>query len=82
VVLGEFGGRSVGRDQEGVWQRKLVEYLKQNKISYTYWSWNPNSGDTGGVLADDWTTVNKDKMALLKSYQAPMAAKPSASNPA
>ncbi len=82
VVLGEFGGRSVGSDQEGVWQRKLVDYLKQNKISYTYWSWNPNSGDTGGVLADDWTTVNKDKMALLKSYQAPMAPKPSASNPA
>jgi endoglucanase len=81
VVLGEFGGRSVGGDQEGVWQRKLIDYLKQNKISYTYWSWNPNSGDTGGVLADDWTTVNKDKMALLKSYQAPMAPKPSASNP-
>jgi endoglucanase len=82
VVLGEFGGRSVGGDQEGVWQRKLIDYLKQNKISYTYWSWNPNSGDTGGVLADDWTTVNKDKMALLKSYQAPMAPRPSASNPA
>jgi endoglucanase len=82
VVLGEFGGRSVGSDPEGIWQRALVDYLKKNKISYTYWSWNPNSGDTGGVLADDWTTVNKDKMALLKSYQAPMAPKPSASNPA
>jgi endoglucanase len=81
VVLGEFGGRSVGGDQEGVWQHALVGYLKQNKISYTYWSWNPDSGDTGGVLADDWATVNKDKMALLKSYQAPMAPKPSASNP-
>ena len=69
VLLGEFGGRSVdASDVEGVWQRSLMEYLKSNKISYTYWSWNPNSGDTGGVLADDWSTVNEDKMALLKSH--------------
>jgi endoglucanase len=76
VVLGEFGGRSVGDDAEGIWQRNLVQYLKNNDISYTYWSWNPNSGDTGGVLADDWTTVHKDKLALLNSYQHPVKAKP------
>jgi endoglucanase len=77
VILGEFGGRSVDmKDAEGVWQHKLFEYLKQNKISYTYWAWNPNSGDTGGILADDWTTVNKDKAGLLKMFQAPMARAP------
>jgi len=69
VLLGEFGGRSVGDDAEGIWQRRLVRYLKEHKISYTYWSWNPNSGDTGGVLADDWSTIHQDKMALLRSYQ-------------
>jgi endoglucanase len=73
VVLGEFGGWSVGTDLEGVWQRSLVDYVKNNGISYTYWCWNPNSPETGGVLADDWATVNTDKMNLLKSYQAPMA---------
>jgi endoglucanase len=76
LLLGEFGGRSVGDDAEGVWQRSLMAYLKQNKISYTYWCWNPDSGDTGGVLADDWTTVHEDKLALLRSYQWPLAAKP------
>jgi endoglucanase len=75
VMLGEFGGRSVGGDAEGIWQRKLLEYLKANKISYTYWSWNPDSGDTGGVLADDWATVHKDKIDMLKQYQAPLAPK-------
>jgi endoglucanase len=75
LVLGEFGGRSVGDDAEGIWQRELIKYLKDNQISYTYWSWNPNSGDTGGVLNDDWTSVNEEKMALLRSHQAPMAAK-------
>ncbi|GAA0741633.1 cellulase family glycosylhydrolase [Dactylosporangium roseum] len=80
VLLGEFGGRSVGekdaqgnKDLEGIWQRSLLAYLKENGFSYTYWSWNPNSGDTGGVLNDDWTTLNEDKVALLKSYQAPLA---------
>jgi endoglucanase len=76
VILGEFGGRSVDQnDAEGVWQHALLDYLKQNKISYTYWSWNPDSGDTGGVLADDWATVHKDKIDMLKQYQAPLAPK-------
>jgi len=74
VLVGEFGGRSVGQDPEGVWQRSLVAFLKANQVSYTYWAWNPDSGDTGGVLADDWTTIHEDKMAMLSTYRWPMAA--------
>ncbi len=73
LLLGEFGGRSVGGDAEGVWQRRLMQYLKEHRISYTYWCWNPDSGDTGGVLADDWTTFHDDKMAMLRDYQWRMA---------
>jgi len=72
LLLGEFGGRSVSpKTTEGKWQRELVSYLKKNGISYTYWTWNPNSGDTGGILKDDWKTIQKDKLDLLKQYQAP-----------
>ncbi|GAA2614449.1 cellulase family glycosylhydrolase [Dactylosporangium fulvum] len=80
VLMGEFGGRSVAekddqgnKDLEGIWQRSLMAYMKEHGFSYTYWSWNPNSGDTGGILNDDWNTLNEDKVALLKSYQAPLA---------
>ncbi len=76
VLLGEFGGRSVGADPEGVWQRTLLGYLKQRGIGYTYWCWNPDSGDTGGILADDWTSVHQDKLDMLRSYQGPKAAVP------
>ena len=38
-------------------------------MGWTFWSWNPNSGDTGGVLKDDWSTVHADKMALLADLQ-------------
>lgn len=73
VLLGEFGGRSVGADPEGVWQHSLLGYLKQRGIGYTYWCWNPDSGDTGGILADDWSSVHQDKLALLRGYQGPLA---------
>ncbi len=72
VFVGEFGGRSMGQDAEGVWQRSLVTFLKTNNIGYTYWSWNPDSGDTGGILQDNWTTVNQSKMDVLSAYQWPM----------
>jgi endoglucanase len=71
VLLGEFGGRSVGDDREGSWQRELVSFLKASGLSYTYWAWNPDSGDTGGILEDDWKTVDKAKLDLLSTYQWP-----------
>lgn len=81
VLLGEFGGRSVDpADDEGIWQRELFSYLKQHGINYTYWSWNPNSGDTGGVLTDDWMTVDKAKLDLIRTHQAPLM-KPTSSDP-
>jgi endoglucanase len=73
VLLGEFGGRSAGSDQEGVWQHELVKYIKQNGIGYTYWTWNPDSGDTGGLLKDDWKTINQQKLSMLQTYQGPLA---------
>ncbi len=77
VLVGEFGGRSVSpKTKEGIWQRELVKYLKKQGISYTYWTWNPNSGDTGGVLKDDWQTVHQDKLDLLKQYQSPLVDAP------
>ncbi|HLZ28150.1 MAG TPA: glycoside hydrolase family 5 protein [Chloroflexota bacterium] len=69
VLVGEFGGRSVGSDKEGVWQRTLLAYMRDNNLSYTYWAWNPDSGDTGGILADDWSTLDQSKLAMLTGYQ-------------
>ncbi|SDG26976.1 endoglucanase [Fontibacillus panacisegetis] len=67
VLVGEFGGRAVDTQSlEGKWQRKLVSYIQENKLYWTYWSLNPNSGDTGGLLLDDWNTWSKDKQEMLK----------------
>jgi endoglucanase len=72
VLMGEFGGRSVDpKDDEGVWQQRLMKFLKDEGISYTYWAWNANSGDTGGVLKDDWQSTDEAKLAMLHQYQGP-----------
>jgi endoglucanase len=72
VWVGEFGGRSVGQDVEGIWLRSLVAFLKDQGISYAYWAWNPDSGDTGGLLEHDWITINRTKLDVLATYQAPL----------
>jgi len=67
VLVGEFGGRSTDTSSvEGKWQNALVNYIKSNGLHWTYWCLNPNSGDTGGILNDDWATVNQSKMNMLK----------------
>jgi endoglucanase len=74
VLVGEFGGRSVGDDAEGTWQRSLVTFLRDRGISYCYWAWNPDSGDTGGILQDDWQSIDRAKLRVLAAYQWPRLA--------
>ena len=78
VLLGEFGTKlQTTSDQQ--WYDAITKYLggdfdlngtsdlaagKQG-LSWTYWSWNPNSGDTGGILADDWQSVQTAKVTKL-----------------
>ena len=83
VWVGEFGTTlTSAKDQQ--WLTKLTAYMNgdftgtgtssipagQQGINWTYWDWNPNSGDTGGILQDDWQTVNQQKMAYLNPIES------------
>ena len=82
VLLGEFGTR-LEDPKDTPWFEALTAYIAgdydhdgdldlrpgEEGMSWTYWSWNPNSGDTGGILADDWRTVHDDKLAYLEPLQ-------------
>ncbi|MEH3089990.1 MAG: hypothetical protein PGN24_10475 [Microbacterium arborescens] len=49
-MLGEFGTKlETASDRK--WLSTLVSYLSRTGMSYAYWSYNPNSGDTGGPRA-------------------------------
>ncbi|MGW5972904.1 cellulase family glycosylhydrolase [Streptomyces sp. NPDC055186] len=76
VWLGEFGTTlQSGVDQR--WLSALVTYLRStsehgaDSFHWTFWSWNPNSGDTGGILKDDWTIVDTAKDGYLAGIKAP-----------
>src|SRR5579885_802925 len=76
VLIGEFGARAVDKGVEGVWFHSLMAFMKLHGFSYTYWSWNPDSADTGGILNSDWTTLDQAKLSILSGYQAPLLDKP------
>lgn len=66
ILVGEFGGKLTDRQtKEGQWQNLFVDYLIKHKMSWTYWSWNPNSVDTGGILKDDWLNIQVEKQQML-----------------
>ena len=72
VLIGEFGTKLLtASDQQ--WYDKITAYLGATGVSFTFWSWNPNSVDTGGILKEDWQTVNQDKMARLTPLLFPLS---------
>ncbi len=66
LAIGEWGGRYTGKDK--TWQDAFVNYLIDKGICHSFhWSWNPNSGDTGGiVLESDWQTVETAKVTNIQ----------------
>ncbi len=64
ILVGEFGGR-LNDKKEVIWMREFVKYIHEKNLSFAFWSWNPNSEDTGGILLDDWSTVDLPKQKLI-----------------
>lgn len=73
VVIGEYGGKygHGGDPKDIIWQNAITDYFINKGICDAfYWSWNPNSGDTGGILQDDWKGVWQDKLDLINKYKS------------
>ena len=80
IFLGEFGSKLLD-SRDIAWLDELTQYLNgdfdtdgvldiapgQEGMSYAWWSWNPNSTDTGGILKDDWISVHQHKLDALQS---------------
>ncbi|MEM7616245.1 MAG: cellulase family glycosylhydrolase, partial [Pseudomonadota bacterium] len=78
IFLGEFGSR-LTEAADLPWAEAITAYLSgdfdgdgvndlpegEAGMSFAWWSWNPNSGDTGGILNDDWTTLRQNAIELL-----------------
>lgn len=77
ILVGETGGRMVD-EADSLYLDTLFEYLGELGAAggVTWWGWNPNSGDTGGLLADDWSTIHTEKLAYLDGLDAGMLPSP------
>jgi endoglucanase len=71
VCVGEFGGHAVKGTPDYTWHLALIQWLKARGVGSFYWCVNPNSGDTGGLLKDDWKTPDTVKLTLLQGTPAP-----------
>ena len=74
-------------DSDNQWMVALLDYMDSAPattdvsklgISFTYFCWNPNSNDTGGLVSgDDWTlpssaSAYSQQLQLIKPYLAPL----------
>lgn len=77
VWVGEFGTKmtttpSTALDNvEYKWITTYLEYIKSKKLMWSYFQWGPNSKDTGGILKDDWQSVEIFKVDFLEPYMYP-----------
>lgn len=64
LLIGEWGGFMT--EPNLTWMTYLRQYISENKINHTFWCFNANSGDTGGLVLDDFTTWDTDKYEFVK----------------
>ncbi|TYZ68524.1 hypothetical protein PybrP1_006430 [[Pythium] brassicae (nom. inval.)] len=67
IVMGEWGGK-YRDDADKKWQDKFASYIKTKGFGSFYWSLNPNSGDTEGLLENNWNTPRYDKLTMLSIF--------------
>jgi aryl-phospho-beta-D-glucosidase BglC (GH1 family) len=65
LLIGEWGGFMDGGRNEK-WMVALRDLIARYRLHHTFWVLNPNSGDTGGLLGNDWVSWDEAKYALLK----------------
>lgn len=68
MVIGEMGGHFRGRDRQ--WQQEFIRYAIEKGFGLLYFALNPNTHDTGGILLDDWTTPDAEKLKMLSAVPA------------
>ncbi len=64
LLIGEWGGFM--REPNLTWMTHMRTLIGKYKLNHTFWCLNANSGDTGGLLLDDFTTWDDEKYEFVK----------------
>ena len=64
LLIGEWGGFM--SEPNITWMIYMRQLISTYKLHHTFWCFNANSGDTGGMVLDDFTTWDEEKYAFVK----------------
>ncbi|MBN1700123.1 MAG: cellulase family glycosylhydrolase [Spirochaetales bacterium] len=64
ILIGEWGGKLGGDNQR--WLSALASFIDQNGLNHTFWCFNPDSHDTGGIVGEDWNTIDESKYNIVR----------------
>ena len=64
LLIGEWGGFMT--EPNLTWMTYMRQLISTYHLNHTFWCLNANSGDTGGLLLDDFTTWDSKKYNFVK----------------
>ncbi len=64
ILIGEWGGFMTAPNIK--WMTLFRDFIIEHKLHHTFWCFNANSGDTGGLVLHDFTTWDEEKYAFVK----------------
>lgn len=64
LLIGEWGGYMT--EPNLTWMTHMKSLISKFKLHHTFWCYNANSGDTGGLVLDDFTTWDEQKYTFVK----------------
>ncbi len=64
LLIGEWGGFM--KDPNLKWMTCMRQLISEYHLNHTFWCYNANSGDTGGLVLDDFTTWDTEKYNFVK----------------
>ena len=64
IFVGEWGGFMEGDNLK--WMEYFRQLIAEKHLHHTFWCFNANSGDTGGLVKDDFKTWDEDKYNFVK----------------
>lgn len=65
ILIGEWGGLLDGGANQQ-WMTLEAQLINRYGLSYTFWCFNANSGDTGGLVGYDFQTWDEAKYAIVR----------------
>ena len=64
LLIGEWGGFMTSPNLK--WMTYFRDFVIENRLHHTFWCYNANSGDTGGLVLHDFTTWDEEKYEFVK----------------